>query len=57
MGDIFQIAMQIEKNGEGFYRRLSEKFKENNKEISELYSNLADEEVNHYNTFLKEKYK
>ena len=51
LNDIFQIAMEIEKNGEDFYRNLSDRFKGEDKEVGNLYKSLADEEIVHFKTF------
>lgn len=44
---IFEYAMQMEKDGENYYRQLAQKT--NNKGIETILSMLADEEVKHYN--------
>jgi rubrerythrin len=46
--DIFEYAMQMEKDGETYYRQLAEKT--NNKGVRTILTMLADEEVKHYNT-------
>ena len=51
--DIFRIAMEIEKNGEEFYNKLSKKFIEKNQEVGNLYKSLASEENTHYDIFKK----
>jgi rubrerythrin len=43
--EIFQFAIQIEKNGEQFYRHMAQKFEE--PEVKDLFSALANEEVKH----------
>jgi rubrerythrin len=47
--EIFQFAIRIEENGEKFYRDMAQKLKE--KEVKELFSALADEEVRHRRTY------
>ncbi len=47
--DIFEYAMQMEKDGEIYYRELSAKT--GNKGIKNILSMLADAEVIHYNLF------
>jgi rubrerythrin len=44
--EIFQIAVRIEENGEGFYRRMAEKF-DDEADIRRLFLFLADEEIKH----------
>ncbi|MHC4069790.1 MAG: ferritin-like domain-containing protein [Planctomycetota bacterium] len=44
---IFEYAMQMEKDGENFYRRLAEKV--SNEGLKTILTMLADEEVKHYN--------
>ena len=46
--DIFDYAMQMEKDGEDYYRQLAEKT--DNKGIKTIFTLLADEEVKHYKT-------
>jgi len=46
---IFEFAMQMEVDGEKFYRELADK--SSNSGLKKIFSNLADEEVNHYNVF------
>ncbi len=43
--EIFEFAIRIEENGEKFYRDMARKLKE--REVKELFSALADEEVKH----------
>ena len=43
--EIYQFAIKIEENGEKFYRRMSQKFKES--KVKEIFSYLADEETKH----------
>lgn len=47
--EIFQFAIRIEENGEKFYREMALKL--DNKEVKELFSALADEEVKHKLTY------
>ena len=47
--EVFQFAIRIEENGEKFYRRMADKFQD--KQIKEMFSNLADEEVKHAKTY------
>jgi rubrerythrin len=49
--NIFEYAMQMEKDGENYYRQLAEKV--NNKGIKTILTMLADEEVKHYNALVK----
>jgi rubrerythrin len=49
--NIFEYAMQMEKDGENYYRQLAEKV--NNKGIQTILTMLADEEVKHYNALVK----
>ena len=49
--NIFEFAMQMEKDGENYYRQLAEKV--NNKGIQTILTMLADEEVKHYNALVK----
>jgi len=46
--DIFQYAMQMEKDGEDYYRQLAGQTE--NKGLKTILTMLADEEVKHYNT-------
>lgn len=45
--DVFEYAMQMEKDGEEFYRQLAQQA--NNKGLSTILTMLADDEVKHYN--------
>jgi rubrerythrin len=45
--DIFEYAMQMEKDGENYYRRLAEST--DSKGIKTIFTMLADEEVKHFN--------
>jgi rubrerythrin len=47
--NVFQFAMQMEKDGEAFYRELAAK--SNNTGLQKIFTMLAEEEVVHYNTF------
>ena len=49
--NIFDFAMQMEKDGEAFYREIANK--SNNAGLQKIFNTLADEEVGHYNTFKK----
>ncbi len=49
--EIYQFAVKIEENGEKFYRTMVNKF--DNREIKDLFSFLADEEVSHKSIFKK----
>jgi len=51
--NIFEYAMQMEKDGESYYRELAEKT--GNRGIKTILTMLADEEVKHYNTVEKMK--
>jgi rubrerythrin len=47
--DIVELAMQVEKSGEAFYRAVAGKAQST--ESRELFEYLADQEVNHYKVF------
>lgn len=47
--NVFEFAMQMEKDGEKFYREIAEK--SNNPGLKKIFNTLAEEEVVHYNTF------
>jgi rubrerythrin len=49
--DIFEFGMQMEKDGEAYYRELAGK--SNDKGLETIFTMLADDEVRHYNV-LKE---
>lgn len=49
--NVFEFAMQMEKDGEAFYRQIAGKTK--NAGLQKIFTTLADEEVVHYNTFKK----
>ena len=49
--NVFEFAMQMEKDGEAFYRQIADKTK--NAGLRKIFTTLADEEVVHYNTFKK----
>jgi rubrerythrin len=53
MANIFEYAMQMEKDGEDYYRQLAHKT--NNKGMIIILTMLADEEVKHYNAIEKIK--
>lgn len=44
-GEVFQLAIRIEENGERFYRKMHDKF--DDPELKKLFNYLAKEEVNH----------
>lgn len=52
--DIFDYAMQMEKDGENYYRRLAESTA--NKGVKSIFSMLADEEVRHFNILKDAKF-
>jgi len=49
--NVFEFAMQMEKDGEAFYRQIAAKTK--NPGLQKIFTTLADEEVEHYKTFKK----
>lgn len=49
--NVFKFAMQMEKDGEAFYRQIADSTK--NPGLKKIFNTLADEEVTHYNTFKK----
>ncbi|MBU6391316.1 MAG: ferritin family protein [Planctomycetes bacterium] len=51
--DIYKYAMQMEKDGESYYRELTEKI--GNLGLKRILTMLADAEVIHYNILLKMK--
>jgi len=51
--DIFEFAMQMEKDGEAYYRKLAQQT--TNKGLEIILLMLADEEVKHYNVIKKMK--
>jgi len=51
--DIFEYAMQMEKDGENFYREVAQQSP--NRGIKTILTMLADEEVRHYNAIEKMK--
>lgn len=51
--NIFDYAMQMEKDGEAYYRQLADKCPV--KGLKKILNMLADDEVGHYNTFEKLK--
>jgi rubrerythrin len=53
MTNIFEYAMQMEKDGEDYYRQLAQKAGNNG--VKNILTMLADEEVKHYNALEKIK--
>lgn len=53
MTNIFEYAMQMEKDGEDYYRQLAQKASNNG--MKTILTMLADEEVKHYNALEKIK--
>lgn len=53
MTNIFEYAMQMEKDGEDYYRRLAQQT--DNKGMRSILTMLADEEVKHYQAIEKMK--
>ncbi|MCF6157296.1 MAG: rubrerythrin [wastewater metagenome] len=51
--DIYEYAMQMEKDGENYYRELSRNVENNG--LKKIFTTLADAEVVHYNIFLRMK--
>ncbi len=51
--NIFEYALQMEKDGEDYYRQLAQKTA--NKGLTTILTMLADEEVKHYNAIEKMK--
>jgi len=51
--NIFDFAMNMEKEGEKFYRELAQK--SSDKGLEAIFNLLADDEVKHYETFQKMK--
>ncbi|MCK4296983.1 MAG: ferritin family protein [Candidatus Marinimicrobia bacterium] len=49
--EIYQFAIKIEENGEKFYRQMTEKL--DDPKVKELFTFLANEEVDHKRTFEK----
>jgi rubrerythrin len=49
--DIVDLACQVEKNGEAFYRAVAKETR--SPEIRALFEDLADQETKHYATFSK----
>lgn len=49
--NVFQFAMQMEKDGEAFFREIAAKTQ--NTGLRRIFTMLANEEVVHYNTFKK----
>lgn len=50
--EIFQFAVRIEEKGEEFYRKMSEQFR-SEKQVADLFSRLAEQEVDHRIFFQK----
>jgi rubrerythrin len=50
-GDAMECAIQIEENGETFYRRMAEKF--DDPEVKKLFTFLLGEETKHKKTYAK----
>ncbi len=53
MANIFEYAMQMEKDGEDYYRQLAQQA--GNSGMKTILTMLADEEVKHYNALEKSK--
>lgn len=51
--DIYEYAMQMEKDGEQYYREIAGKM--DNKGIKNILTMLADEDLKHYNIFFSMK--
>lgn len=51
--DIFEFAMQIEKEGENYYREIADKCDDEG--LKKIMIMLSDDEVKHYNTLMKMK--
>jgi len=49
--ELYQFALQIEENGEKFYRQMASKFDDS--EVVKIFNYLAAEEVNHKVIFTK----
>jgi rubrerythrin len=49
--DVFELAMQLEKSGEAFYRAVAEKSE--SPEVRSLFEDLAEQEGKHYEVFAK----
>jgi rubrerythrin len=49
--DIVELAMQVEQNGEAYYRAVAKKAKTS--EVQALFADLADQEAIHYQVFSK----
>ncbi|OPY00109.1 MAG: Rubrerythrin [Syntrophorhabdus sp. PtaB.Bin006] len=48
-GDVLQFAIRLEENGESFYRKAAAAT--DDKEVADLFSHLADEEIKHKKIF------
>ena len=49
--EVFEMGMDVEKNGEAYYRKAAERV--DNPEVKEIMTFLADEEQKHFKTFRK----
>ncbi|MBD3179760.1 MAG: rubrerythrin, partial [Candidatus Latescibacteria bacterium] len=49
--EVFEMGMDVEKNGEAYYRKAAEKV--NDPAVKEILAYLADEEQKHFQTFSK----
>jgi rubrerythrin len=49
--DVVEMAMELEKSGEAFYRAVAQKAK--SPQVQSLFEDLANQEVRHYKTFAK----
>ena len=49
MLNVYEYAMKVEKEGEAYYREMSQQA--NNPGLKRIFTMLADEEVKHYNVF------
>ena len=47
--NVFEFAMQMEKDGEAFYRKMADN--SGNNVVKNVLLDLADDEVKHYNIF------
>ncbi|MDY7041812.1 MAG: ferritin family protein [Chloroflexota bacterium] len=53
--DVVELAMQLEKSGEAFYRAVAQKTE--SPQIRSLFEDLADQEVKHYAVFAELSHK
>lgn len=51
--DIIDFALKMENDGENYYRKLAKEA--SNEGLTHIFSHLADEELNHYNSLVKMK--